>query len=182
MSEKETGLTIARGLKEIKAINKKLELKYAQIELHCSKMDSAPDAMNNQAEYIKREGQAVRDLLQRTNDIKIAIQKANLELSFTYKGKTYTLAEALIWKQLLKKEYESFYDAFTPITATSQIQLERMNLGVVDEEKVKRLGMFPKLFYNEEEVQKWKEDHLDFTGQVDALIDQANHSHILKGL
>jgi len=173
-------LTIAEGLKELKLIDKKLRVRYDNIRQYSSKMKGAPDSIEKQDEYVKERRQSAEDLLKNYSAIKMAIQKANLEASFEFKGKTYTLAEAILWKHYLSEHYNALYGAFTAMTARGQIEGERAHRAGLSEDELVKIGMVPHLFYDEREIQERKEELLELTAYIDALIDKTNHSYILK--
>lgn len=173
-------LTIAEGLKELKLINEKVAVRRNHIRLYSSKMEGAPDAIEKQDAYMKERRQSAEDLLTRYSAIKMAMQKANLEASFEFKGKTYTLAEAILWKHVLKEQYEALYGSFTNMTARTQIQEERAARANLPEADLIKLGLVPHLFYDEKEIQERKEEVLELTAYIDALIDKTNHSYTLK--
>lgn len=180
MSKDKKELTIAEGLKELKLIDKKLRVRYDHIRQYSSKMEGVADSIEKQDVYMKERRQSAEDLLKNYSAIKMAMQRANLEASFEFKGKTYTLAEAILWKHVLKEQYEALYGAFTSMTARGQIQEERAARAGLPEADMVKLGLVPHLFYDEKEIQERKEELLELTAYIDALIDKTNHLHILK--
>lgn len=175
-------LTIQDGLSELKLINQKLERNNQLIRTYSSKKEGDPDQIENQKEYMKGLIQAGNDLLKRYLGIKIAIQKANLFASFEFEGTSYTLAEALVYKQGLLDMYEQLVNSLSSRTADESIRRSGItgNIGQLDEDQLKALKLVPKLFYSEEKKQAKLDELLELRAHLDRLIDKLNHQTILN--
>jgi hypothetical protein len=186
MGEKELTdkMTIAEGLQELKRIDAMLDQKKQVIARYCSKKKGLPDEVTNQDAYVKEQAQSGIDLLKRYSAIKTAIQKANLEASFTLDGKTFTLAEAILFKQYLLREYQEYWMSFNPATAQAQINFytnqiaNRMN--TLTPEQLTALNLVPELFYDPKKVQAEVEKLLTLKTSMDALIDKTNHATTIE--
>lgn len=172
-------ITLAEGLKELKIIRSKLDRRYREIAKYSSKMAGTPDIIEKQADYVREKRQSAEDLLRDWNSLKMAIQKANIEASFEFKGETYTLAEAIFWKQTLKEYYENLWRSFTPYTAEMQIQDYKRGKASMTEEELVTLNKVPHLFYDEREIEGKQEDLLELVQYIDALIDKTNHQTMI---
>jgi len=172
-------LTIAEALRELKRIDSLFIQRCQNIKRYCSKKKNSPDEITNQKTYIKEQVQSANDLLTRYKNIKLEINKANLVASFPFKNKTYTIAEALLYKQYLKNKYDLLYDSFTTENANRQLSVIRMNVQLAPEE-LEAANLVPEVYYDEKKIQTLKEDLLELMSIMDALIDQTNHKTTIK--
>jgi hypothetical protein len=175
--ENKNELTIAEALRELKLIDNLLTKRRANIARYCSKKKNSIDEIEKQKAFVKEQFQSARDLLTRYKDIKLAIQKANLDSTFTFNKQEYTISEALLYKQYLKEQYELLYNSFTPRNAQTQLQALQLRGAVqLTEEELKAANLVPELYYDERKIQIYKEDLLTFMAMIDALIDKTNHA------
>jgi hypothetical protein len=195
MSETDTRqLSIADGLRKIKAIEKKLPVVAREITKYCSKKKGSADVIPEQKKHVESLIQKYKDLAKEWNNIKLAIQSANLETNIKYKGREMSLAEAILWKGVVNrregyarggaKEFErNLLNAFNTSVADADIGqmrslLERAGTPQADIEKAnfvpERVG------WDEIEVQEAKEFLMDLEAELDAIIDQANVNTMLK--
>lgn len=169
-------MTIAEGLAELKRIAKLLPKKFAIISKYSSKMQANPDTIKNQEQYVAEQKQSILDLLERYKRIKLAIEQANLNNYFEFNGKKYSVREALLYKHYLFALYERLYDSFNDNEAKKQISEMRISSSISAEQLIK-MNMVPKLYYDERQLQKEKEELLLLMSKIDALIDMVNHSN-----
>jgi hypothetical protein len=183
----ENEMTIAEGLSEIKRIVKLLPQRNENITEFCSKRKGTPDQIDKQQEYVRGQRQSAEDLIQRMVDIKLAIMRSNLDTYITWKDKTMSVAEAILFKSnvrgrltSVKTLYERLYESFNTTTAQHQIHeyasLKGYHLGRVGEEEQEKLDLVPERYYDEREVRQQLEDLIELESMLDALIDSANHS------
>lgn len=174
-------LTLAEGLKELKIKLNKADMLFFEIRKYSSKMKDAPDIREKQQEHVRQLRQAAEDTLRDINNLKMAIQTANLEATFEFNGKTWTLAEAIYWKQTLKKYYENLWDSFTTETADVQIRAwKHAKAANLSQEDLATFNIVPHLFYNEDEIKEKKYELLALVEYIDALIDKVNHSTLIS--
>lgn len=169
-------ISIAEALRELDRIDGLLTMRRAHITRYCSKRRKSRDEIEKQKEYVKNQFQSAKDLLIRYRDIKIAMQKANLTSTFTFNGKEYSIAEALLYKQYLKEQYQTLYNSFSPQNAERQLLAWRETLVNLTPEQLEAIDMVPELYYDEKKIQKAKEDLLGLMTSIDALIDKSNHT------
>lgn len=167
-------LTVAEGLRELKRIRDLLDQRYANISRYCSKHKGSKDEIDKQQEYVEKQTQSAKDLIVRYQNIKLAIAKVNLETTFDFQNVTYSVAQAILYKQFLKEMYSNLYNSFTSYNAERQLSSIRMS-GLSDEQ-LEKYELIPELYYDERIVQKDKEDLLMLMSYLDALIDKANHA------
>jgi hypothetical protein len=181
----EEKISISEALAEIKRINKLLPSKYATIERYASKKQNSRDEIVGQKAYVAEQRQSVEDLLKRMKNIKLAIAKANLETFFDFKGKRYSIAEALLYKSKgfsLRGEYEKMWMSFNNTNGVRQLMEFRGSRALEQQfsaEELAKIDMIPELYYSPPEIQKQKDDLLEFMSMIDAIIDRCNHQTII---
>lgn len=97
-----TKITITEALAELTTIGKRVDKKRTFIKAYLMRQEKLKDPLvkdGGASEVIKREFQAVNDLLGRLISIRLAIQKKNHETDVTVGGVTKTLAEWLTWRK-----------------------------------------------------------------------------------
>lgn len=187
---------IADGLREIKLLEKRMDVTAFQIKKYCSKKRGQPDEVKKQAEHVESLRQKFKDLLKNWTVFKLAIQKANLKTYIEFvsdsegaKRIKMSLAEAILWKGVRgghagRKEMEKLlWRSFTTDTAEEQIGRVRVVLereGVSPAEMA-AANIVPELLgWEQLEVQAEKEFIMELEGRIDALIDAANVNTYLK--
>lgn len=174
-------LTLAEALAELKRINSLLQKRYTNIRRYCSKRRGSKDEIESQSEYIKGQKQSALDLIDRYKRIKITMQRANLDASFEFNGKSYTIAEALLYKSYVENQFNILYASFIPTTALQQIQQYSRQLGSsITPEIAEKLDLVPELFYDETKIQQSKEELLTLMSYIDKLIDKTNHNTTIE--
>lgn len=166
-------LTIAEGLRELGRIDKLLRKRYRNIKRYASKLKATVDEIPNQQAYIREQEQSARDLLVRWKTIKLAINTANLEATFTFNDTEYSVAEAILHKQYLSDQYAKLYDSFD--TTNADNQLSAMSIRGLNDESRQAMNLVPEVYFNIKIVQKNVENLLALTSRLDALIDASNH-------
>lgn len=176
-------MTIAEALKELKRIDAIMLQRRATITRYCSKMKGSRDEVENQEKYVKEQTQSAQDLLKRYSAIKTVIQTANLTAFFEVKGKKYTLAEAILYKQYLMAQYEALWASFNTGNAQTQLSMDntyRRTIAGLTQEQAVKLDMVPEVYYDEKLIQKNKEDLLELKLNMDAMIDKTNHATTIE--
>ena len=177
---KENTLTIADALTELKRIKKLLVKRNQNITRYASKRRGGKDEIEGQRKYVAEEFQSAKDLLTRYKDIKLAINKSNLETILTFEEKEFSVAEAILFKQQFYEMQNKIYSAFTPNTGLNLVNQYIRTLGGIGsqftEDQLKKLDMVPELLYDEKEILKLTEDALNLYSFVDALIEKSNHN------
>lgn len=96
------GTVITEALAELRTLGKRIEAKQAFIRGHISRKENREDPLKTDGgsvEVIRRERQAVADLMQRIVKLRIAIQEANSGMTVTIGGSSKTIAEWIVWKR-----------------------------------------------------------------------------------
>jgi len=172
-------MTIADALTELKRIKKLLDKRYANIGRYSSKRRGAKDEVENQKKYIDEQFQSANDLIERYKDIKLAINKSNLETMLEFEGKTFSVAEGILFKQQFYEMKNGLYNSFTPNVGTHQVNLYIRSIGGVGsltQEQLEKLDLIPELLYDEKRMQGFKEGNLNLYSFMDALIEKSNHN------
>ena len=174
----ENNMTIADALTELKRIKKLIDKRVQIITRYSSKRRGGKDEVENQRRFIDSESQSVKDLITRYKDIKLAINKSNIETILNFEGKQFSVAEAILFKQQFYKMNETLYNAFNPNTGNTQVNQYARIMGTVQltEEQAEKLDLVPELLYDEKQILKLKEDNLNLFSFADALIEKSNHN------
>ncbi len=167
-------MSVAEGLRELERIDELFDQRTMEIGKYCSKWKDAKDIITNQKDYVDEQAQSARDLITDYKNIKLAINQSNIDTTFEFNGVTYSVAEAILYKQGIKNLYTRLYNAFHDNTARRQISEQRT--GGLTEEHLVKLDLVPQLYYDPKVIQKEKEDLLTLMSHLDSLIDKANHN------
>ncbi|KKN76629.1 hypothetical protein LCGC14_0368260 [marine sediment metagenome] len=109
------------------------------------------------------------------------MQFRDLDTTFEFNGVTYSVAEAILYKQGIDKMHNNLYLSYTASNALRQIQEYSRLIGVNTttvggEEMLDTLDLVPELYYDEKDIQQRREDLLELMSKINALIDKANHN------
>lgn len=172
-------LTIADALTELKRIKKLLLKRNEYIARYSSKKRGNKDEIENQKDFIAQTFQSAKDLIQRFTDIKLAINKSNLETTITFKENTLSVAEAILFKQQFYQMRTDLYNSFGPAVGLAQVNAYVRAigaLGTLSQEQLEKLDMVPELLYDEKQMINLREENLSLYSFIDALIEKANHN------
>lgn len=95
-------MSITEALAEIKLIDKKVQKKRENVAIHATRFEHIADPYveeGGSSEYIKKETQAICDLLTTRIRIREAISRANLDNTITCEGATQSICSWLVWKR-----------------------------------------------------------------------------------
>ena len=175
-------MSVAEAMVELKLIVKKLETRTESIRKYSSKAKMIEDEIEDQEKYVKELIQSSEDLIKRYTRIKLAIQKSNIETTFEFQGKTYTIAEAILLKQGILDLHEKIWLSLTSITGRNQIDeyLRKFGMGTMSDEALEKLELVPHLFYDQKMKKDKLEELLELRSYLDRLIDKANHNKIIN--
>lgn len=171
-------ISVAEAMVELKLIVKKIETRMANIKKYSSKAKMVEDEIEEQEKHVKELLQSAEDLIERYTTIKLAIQKSNLESTFEFQGKTYSVAEAILLKQGLLDMHERLWRSLSDGTGKNQINdyLRKFGMGTMSEEALAKIELIPFLFYDEKMKDKKLEELLELRSYLDRLIDKSNHN------
>lgn len=178
-------MTVAEALTDIKLINERLSRRFVEIRQYSSKREGGDDLIESQEKYVKEQRQSAVDLIKRIHTLKNAIQASNLVTVITWKEEDFTVADALVFKQLTSDYWEQLWDSFTDQAGKYQVQerathlqmrQQPQNLTDKDREEMK---LQVKTFYSPREIKDKQEALLEKLSYLDRLIDASNHkTHI----
>jgi hypothetical protein len=97
-----TKITITEALAEIKTLGKRITKKREFIKPLLFRQEQLKDPLEKEGgsrKAVTEATQSIRDMAQRIVDIRLAIQKANLENSITLENESKTIAEWIVWKR-----------------------------------------------------------------------------------
>ena len=125
-----TTITITEALAELKTLQKRIEKKRTAVGPYLLRQSVIMDPHaftgnggieGGSREFVRRERQAIADLMRRVIAIRVAIQRKNHKVSVTVEGETRTLAEWLTWRREVsegaKKFLQSMHDGITRVRA-----------------------------------------------------------------
>ena len=175
-------MTIADGLTELKRIIKLLDVKSQNLKRYSSKQRASKDEVESQKEYVASELKAANDLITRYTNIKLAIQKSNLETLIEHAGVSFSIAEALLLKQGIFDMKNKVYESLTNQNAIRQLNEynNRIQARALTQQEMESLNFVPELLYDELKNQKNKENLLDLRSYIDALIEKSNHQTFIQ--
>ncbi len=180
-SETKKSMTVAEALTELKRIVKLSAKRNQNIARYSSKKRGELDEIEGQKAWIKKQHQSANDLIERWTHIKLAMNESNLRTLIEFEGKTFSVAEAILFKQQLYEMKNDLLNSFTPNTGLDQIRVHMGNIGRLDldEKQLESINLVPELMYDEAEMIKKKEDLLNLYSFIDALIEKSNHNTII---
>lgn len=183
-------MLIQQGLSELKLIKKrmaKIQEDLATYSAWSSKKKHPWGMKGTNQEYsvkqaekeVKARIQSYHDLSRRFFSIKTAIDRTNLETKMTVAGKTFTLHEALLYKNQLVDMNQQLVDACNQAIRKAESDVERFNAKKERDalETADLLYLFPR-----QEVEKVNQFNIEFMEQVDAALQIANATTHLIGL
>jgi len=174
-------LTLADCLAELKRIDSLLSNRYRNIRKYSSKRRGGKDLIENQKDYVKEQSQSARDLIIRYSNIKLGMQRANLEATFDFNGVEYSIAKAMLYKQYLSRKYQELFASFTDKQGREQVAFHVRSMGAqLTPEMAEKLDHVPELLYDERAIQKEGEDLLTLMSYIDKLIDKTNHNTYIE--
>ncbi|TCS96808.1 hypothetical protein [Hazenella coriacea] len=183
-------MLIQQGLSELKLIKKrmaKIKEELSTYSAWSSKKKHPWGIKGANQEYTVKQAekevqakiQAYHDLSQRFFLIKSAIDRTNLETKVTVAGKTFTLHEALLYKNHLIEMNKNLVDACDVAIRRAEMEVERYN-NKKDRDSVDNadlLYLFPR-----QEIEKVNQFNIEFMEQVDAALQIANATTSLIGI
>lgn len=183
-------MLIQQGLSELKLIRKrmnKIQEELAEYSAWSSKKKHPWGIKGANQEYSVKQAekevqskiQSYHDLAKRFFQIKSAIDRTNLETKITVAGKTFTLHEALLYKNHLIEMNQDLVDACNSAIRKAEVDVDRYNSkkerDSVDNADI--LYLFPR-----QEIDKVNQFNIEFMEQVDAALQIANATTHLIGL
>ena len=172
-------MSVAEAIQECKRLDKLMDTRTEQIARYSSKKMGEKDSIENQREYVKEQSQSFRDLMRRYIAIKMAIQESNLKTSFEYNGKPIMIAEAIMYHQYTEAKLTTFLNAHNELVGNQQLLAYRGVLSTLRDqtpESLAKMNFAIERFYDEKQIQKEKEDLVEFMSKLNVLIDKSNHS------
>ena len=127
-------MLITEALAELKTIVKRIEKKREYVRAYTTRYEGMKDPLEKDGgspEVIKREVQAIHDLLDRIVEIRTGIQRTNLETSLTVEGVTRSIAEWLTWRKECSDGAARFISNLRTQIASARQEATRRGQGVV---------------------------------------------------
>jgi len=170
-------LTISKALAELKTIEARIEKKEEFVQAYLHRQDFIRDPLEQEAGgssgAIQRERQAIRDLRQRTVDIRKAISLANSQTILTVCGEIQTIAEWLVWKREVAPGQERFLRELRDRINLVRRDAENKGLSVaIDGKTENRNDVIVNL--NETDLYEEIEKLTTILGELDGELSQKN--------
>lgn len=127
-------LTITEALAELKTLGKRIDKKREYVNQVLFRQDGFKDPLEKDGgsiEVIRRERQAIDDLIKRHVSIRVAIQKKNLETPITVGQTTRTIAEWLTWRKEISSGEQSFISKMRLSIAGARTQAHQKGMNVI---------------------------------------------------
>jgi len=182
---KENQMTIADALTELKRLKKLHTKRCRDIRRYSSKKRGNPDEIEGQRAWVDSQFQSAKDIEERYKRIKLLINESNLETKIEFEQDVFTVAEAILFKQMFYEMREDLLNSFTPDTGAKQvndyIHTKTTGRGMMDLDNDEReaINLVPELFYEEATILKLKDDNLNLYSFIDALIEKSNHNTVI---
>lgn len=128
-------LTITEALAEIKTIVARVDKKRKGIENYVVRDARLKDPMSDEGgstEWVRRERQAVKDLMQRMVSIRGAIQATNRATTVTVNGTSRTVVDWLNWKKEVAPNDRAFLSSLSNMIGKARNQAKANNMAVVE--------------------------------------------------
>lgn len=183
-------LLIQQGLSELKLLKKRMSKIQEELSTYSawsSKKKHPWGIKGANQEYSVKQAekevqakiQAYHDLTKRFFQIKSAIDRTNIQTMITVAGKTFTLHEALIYKNHLVEMNQDLVQSCHYAIERAEKEVERYNhkrdRDSVDDADL--LYLFPRI-----EMEKINQFNIEFMEQVDGAMQIANATTSLIGL
>jgi hypothetical protein len=184
-------MTIARGLTRIKTIHKQLidiAQKISEYGAWNNQKkiptiaDTKKDIKINHAEAeaeVKSLYQQFHDLSNYGVKVKLAIEKANHETNIEIAGKTFTLAEALLYRRLIAPHVNNLINSYNAAVSRAESDVTRYNKPIVDnanydESKKRELQADILYLVPNEETKKLGTFNGEFLTELDGRLNEVN--------
>jgi hypothetical protein len=172
-------ITIANGLKELKHIDRKIIKKINEIQnLSAGQSNNVPKFGDDQTDRVSRMIQSVNDLITRKMNLKLAISRANIDTTVSFRGRDYSLQEILFMRE--GGQRDSIVDLkralFSALRtdATVERTVKSLNDKLAGDKDAKKIEVVR--YFDVDERDKNEEDFTLLLQELDYLIEQANFS------
>lgn len=171
-------MTITEALAELKTLRKRVEKKRGTISEFIARPNRVKDPLESEGgarAYIQRERQAAHDLTTRMVQIRVAIQRANLDTPVTVCGTTNSVAFWLAWRRDAEGLERSILDGMehTIRAVRQQVSSRQTPVRVVDDE-AKAAPDDIVIEVNEAALHEASEKHTEVMGALDGALSLIN--------
>jgi len=128
-------MTITEALAELKTIDKRLEKKRQSVMGYLFRQTCLKDPMEEHGgskSHVSQERQAVQDIEKRRMNIRLAIQKTNLETHIEIAGETKSIAGWLVWRSDVATGRKNFLHGMMTSINKMRNDIQSKGMRVVD--------------------------------------------------
>lgn len=179
----QSSMTITEALAETKTLIARIDKKRQAIVNHLIRDARLKDPMaedGGQAEYVRRERQAIDDLGTRLVSIRTAIQEKNRTTAVTIHGQTRSVADWLTWRKEVAPGAKSFLGMISSAInkARRDPVVQRDNLRLTD----KPQGEVGEVIVNvnEKELNEQIEEFEHILGDLDGKLSLINATTVIS--
>lgn len=168
-------ISITEALAELKTIDKRIEKKGKFILAYVYRQEMLKDPHEKDggsAEVIKREQQAIHDLLERKVTIRRAIQEANSTNFVTIGDEKRTIADWLVWRREVAPLQEVILNQLSGRIDTARQEAQRKGVSLVNNEAQKPTDIIVNV--NEKELARQIEHLAEILGALDGQLSLKN--------
>ena len=170
-------ITITEALAELKTIEKRVQKKREHVTSYLSRQEGLKDPLEKDggsAEVIKREMQAIADLLKRHVAIRTAIQKINQQTEITILDTAKTIAEWLTWRKEIAPGLQRFIEQTRQRVLQVRAQAHQKGQGVVQAGQQAQALSDVIINVDESELAKQAETLENILGSLDGQLSLKN--------
>lgn len=178
-------MKLIEAMKELKLIQKRIDRNKEQIRQHAAYHTVAGPAFGNgdvekgdaeQRETVRKLLQSSFDLVQRSLDLKAAIDRTNLDTLLEHKGKTHSIHALIILRRQLGQQIVQVIASQTPEPAINQLN-NVLRQGIDATNPPRLIQCFDEAKRNED-MKFWQE----FVEEIDARLEVVNATTDVIGL
>ena len=171
-------MTVAQGLKELKIVDDRISKRIETLrKIAAGTTTIVPlyETKEKQTDKVMQLVQSVDDLITRKFDLKKAIERANLETTVAFKGKTYTLKDILLIKEHGKKGRLTGFDLMKNVVESikmAEANAERQVQDAKKNDSDKKIDV--ERYFDTDWLEKRNEELFELHQTLDYLIEEAN--------
>ena len=170
-------ITITEALADLKTIEKRIARKKESVLAYMARHDQLKDPLakdGGSEKFVNSEMQGIKDLCKRIVDIRVAVQRANLDHRLTVCEITRSIAEWLAWRRDAANHEKGVLDSIFMQIQHFREQARTKNLSILSPGDTAQTGNDLFIFVNEKEIALDRERHEEILGVLDGKLSLAN--------
>ncbi|MBD3406146.1 MAG: hypothetical protein GF411_08480 [Candidatus Lokiarchaeota archaeon] len=160
-------MKIIEGLKKLKVLEKRINKNCEDITKYASVLSTEKPAFETEAkqkEEVKKLVQSSEDLANEYLKLKGQIEKTNLQVSATIKGRTHSLSEFLVIKRKLARIMQRVYTALD----TSAAENRSHTMRFAPDQKVNIIQLYDEAERNDK-LREWQELYEEIDSRLEVI-------------